>query len=97
MPWFKAPEKEDTVFVSGSNDDRFNLDNLNSMNVRAAIASEGGNTIIHSESDISVLMASMDMRLLKATSRMKLNLNVKIMRLALLLAPAFVAIIANMK
>ena len=39
--WFKAPEKEDDEFVSGSDDTTFSLDDLKSMKISAAIAERG--------------------------------------------------------
>ena len=39
--WFKAPNKEDDEFVSSSDDTTFRLDDLNEMNITAAIAERG--------------------------------------------------------
>lgn len=39
--WFKAPEKEEDEFVSGSDDSTFLLDDLKGMNISSAIAERG--------------------------------------------------------
>ena len=39
--WFKAPKKEDDVYVSGSDETAFSLDDLGGMNVSPAIAERG--------------------------------------------------------
>jgi hypothetical protein len=41
VTWFKAPEKEEDAFVSGSDDTTFHLDDLKGINVTAAIAERG--------------------------------------------------------
>ena len=41
ITWFKAPEKDEDEFVSGSDDTVFLLDDLKGMNVTAAIAERG--------------------------------------------------------
>ena len=41
ITWFKAPDKEDDVYVSGSDDHSFRLDDLNGMKVTSAIAERG--------------------------------------------------------
>ena len=41
--WFKAPAKEDEVYVSGSDDTSFRLDNLKDMKVSEAVAERGHN------------------------------------------------------
>lgn len=41
VTWFRAPEKEDDEFVSGSDDSTFRLDDLGGMKVSAAIAGRG--------------------------------------------------------
>ena len=41
ITWFKAPDKEDDVYVSGSDDHSFRLDDLSGMNVTSAIAERG--------------------------------------------------------
>lgn len=41
VTWFKAPVKEDDVYVSGSDDASFRLDDLGGMKVSAAIAERG--------------------------------------------------------
>ena len=41
ITWFKAPDKEDDVYVSGSDDHGFRLDDLSGMNVTGAIAERG--------------------------------------------------------
>lgn len=49
VTWFKAPAKEDDEFVSGSDDTSFCLDDLNGMNVSAAIAERGHNYYMESK------------------------------------------------
>lgn len=39
--WFKAPEKEEDEFISGSDDTTFHLDDLGSIKVSAAIVDRG--------------------------------------------------------
>lgn len=39
--WFKAPPKEEDMFISGSDDTAFNLYDLNDMKISAAIAERG--------------------------------------------------------
>ena len=41
ITWFKAPDKEDDVYVSGSDDHSFRLDDLSGMKVTSAIAERG--------------------------------------------------------
>lgn len=41
ITWFKGPDKEDDVYVSGSDDHSFRLDDLNGMKVTSAIAERG--------------------------------------------------------
>jgi len=41
LTWFKAPEKEDDEFVSGSDDTAFCLDDLSSMKISPVIAERG--------------------------------------------------------
>lgn len=41
ITWFKAPDKEDDVYVSGSDDHGFRLDDLSGMKVTGAIAERG--------------------------------------------------------
>lgn len=41
--WFKAPDKEDEEYVSGSDETAFFLDDLKGMNVRSVIAERGHN------------------------------------------------------
>ena len=41
ITWFKAPDKEDDVYVSGSDDHSFRLDDLSGMKVTIAIAERG--------------------------------------------------------
>ena len=41
VTWFKAPEKEDDEFISGSDDTSFRLNNLKGMNVSGAVAERG--------------------------------------------------------
>lgn len=41
ITWFKAPDKEEDEFASGSDDSSFRLDNLKEMNVSDAIAVRG--------------------------------------------------------
>ncbi len=43
VTWFKAPEKEDDEYVSGSDDTTFRLDDPKSMKISAAIAERGHN------------------------------------------------------
>lgn len=46
LPWFKAPIKEDEIFVSGNDDSKFSLNDLRGMDVSAAIAERGKNYYI---------------------------------------------------
>ena len=41
VTWFKAPVKDDDVFVSGNDDSSFSLDNLKGMKVSATVAERG--------------------------------------------------------
>lgn len=41
ITWFKAPDKEDDVYVSGSDDHGFRLDDLSGMNVSSGVAERG--------------------------------------------------------
>ena len=41
VTWFKAPVKDDDVFVSGNDDTSFTLENLKEMKVSAAVAERG--------------------------------------------------------
>lgn len=41
VTWFRAPDKEDDVYVSGSDDRGFRLDDLSGMKVTGAIAERG--------------------------------------------------------
>lgn len=43
VTWFKAPDKEDDVYVSGSDDHGFCLDNLSGMKAASAVAERGHN------------------------------------------------------
>lgn len=41
ITWFRAPDKEDDVYVSGSDDHGFQLDDLNGMKVTSTVAERG--------------------------------------------------------
>lgn len=41
ITWFKAPDKEDDVYVSGNDDHSFRLDDLSGMKVTSAVAERG--------------------------------------------------------
>ncbi|RKI68414.1 hypothetical protein D7V91_07820 [bacterium 1xD42-67] len=41
VTWFKAPDKEDDIYVSGSDDHGFRLDDLSGMGANSAVAERG--------------------------------------------------------
>ena len=43
ITWFKAPDKEEDVYVSGGDDQGFRLDDLDGMKVSSAVAERGKN------------------------------------------------------
>lgn len=48
ISWFKAPDKNDDIYVSGNDDSSFNLNNLSTMKISHEIAERGHNYYMES-------------------------------------------------